>query len=104
MGIEVATLILASASIPVVAYGLWLLIREDRVDGGFNILGGAYTFLAVILLPLGFPGMLIFPVTAGISSLGSFLSYAKSPSKGKILKGVVMGMVAASILAMQVIL
>jgi hypothetical protein len=104
MGIEISTLILASASIPVVVYGSWLFISVDKIDGGFNILGGVYTFLAVLSLPLGFPGMLIFPVTAGISSLGSFFSHAKNPASGKVVKGVVMAIIAVSILLMQVIL
>ena len=104
MGIEVATLILASSSLPVMGYGSYLYFREDALEGAVNILGGIYAFIGILLIPSGFPGFIIFPGTAAISSLGFFASYAKNGGKVRMVKGIIMAIVAALILVFQVML
>ncbi len=101
---EIPQLILASASLPIIFYGAYIFLKFDKLDGGFNILGGVYAFLAILLIPHGFPGILIFPVTALISASGSFLSFIGSRERGKLVKGMVMLAVAILLVVFQVML
>ncbi len=102
--IQPAQLILASSSLPFLGYGAFIIHQGDRVGGAYSIVGGLYTFFAIMLIPYGFPGMFVFPVSMSISSLGGFHSYALTRKKGSLIKGIILILIAAGILLMQVML
>jgi hypothetical protein len=97
-------LILASASLPLIGYGAFLIYHGDKIDGLYGIVGGIYTFMAVILIPYGFPGYIIFPGAMMISSLGGFHTYRITRSKGKIIKGISLLGITIIILILQMVL
>ncbi len=102
--IGLAQVILASASLPFIIYGAFLLRQGDKIEGIYGIIGGIYTFASVTLIPYGFPGFLIFPGAMGISSLGGFHRYVVSRSKWGMSKGLILLGVAIIILLFQVVL
>jgi len=102
--ISVPQVILASASLPLVAYGAFLIRDGDKIGGVYGIVGGIYTVISVILIPMGFPGFLIFPGAMGISSLGGFHSYAISRKRWGLIKGLLLLGIAIVILLLQLVL
>ena len=102
--IGLAQIILASASLPLIIYGAFLIHQGDKTDGIYGVVGGIYTFVSVTLIPYGFPGFLVFPGAMGISSLGGFHKYAVSRSKWGITKGIMLLSIAVLILLLQLVL
>jgi len=99
-----AQLILASASLPLIAYGAFIAKDGDKLDGTYTIIGGVYTLLAVFSIPFGFPGFLVFPGSMGIAAIGGFHSYGKNKKKGKLIKGISLLAIAVILVLMQVVL
>ncbi len=102
--ITVAQLILASASLPLIGYGGFIIKGGDKIDGAYTILGGLYTLFAVFFIPSGFPGALVFPGAMGIAAIGGFHSYGKSKKRGKLIKGITLLAISIILILFQVVL
>ncbi|AGB05343.1 hypothetical protein AciM339_1490 [Aciduliprofundum sp. MAR08-339] len=99
-----AQIILASSSLPFIAYGAFLIHGGEKVEGAYSIIGGIYTFIAIIMIPQGFPGAYVFPVSIALSGIGGFHGYAVSRKKMKLAKGILLISIAVGILLMQEVL
>lgn len=102
--VSVAQIILASSSLPFLIYGGFIIHQGERVDGAYTIMGGIYTFFAIMLIPYGFPGSYVFPVSLSIAAIGGFHSFASSKRKMKLIKSIVLMAVAILIVLSQEVL
>jgi hypothetical protein len=99
-----AQLILASSAIPFIIYGTFIIKQGESVEGTYSIIGGIYTFFAIMFIPMGFPGAYVFPVSISITALGGMHSYMHSKNSVKLIKAVILFLIAIGILISQVVL
>ncbi len=86
---DLAVIILASASLPILGHNAYWLSRDRNVDGYYGVASGIYTFLAAIMVAYGFPGNLIMPVAFGIIGAGGLHAYFSSKGRMKLAKAVI---------------
>ena len=101
---DIAALIFASASLPILAFhAVWY--REERaLESVYGIFSGIFAFSGAIAVTYGFPGYLILPVTFGILGLGSIHAYLREKKAGMALRAATFIAISAGVLLMEVFL
>ncbi len=81
-----AVIILAMASVPILAHNIYWLHREGKVDTYYGIFSGIYTAAGAVGVAYGYPGNLIMPVSFAIIGLGGLHAFMVEKKRGKIIK------------------
>ena len=101
---DMAVLILAATSIPILAHSIYWLMREREVDMYYGIASGIYTFSAAIGVSYGFPGNMVMPGAFALIGIGAIHAFFAAGERSKIAKGAIFLSLAFLILLMGVLM
>ena len=102
--VDIAALIFASASLPILAFHAVRYREERALESIYGVFSGLFAFSAAILVTYGFPGSIILPATFAILSLGSLHAYLREKRTGRAIGALIFITVSIGILLTEVFL